>query len=112
MSDTFKTVITEYLTSKAEDNQEFKTLFENPKKNIDDCLSYIITEVKKTKREGFADQEIFDFAEQYYSKEEVGIDTTLSPTVVVNRPMPKRESKYSTATKPKDPPPNSQLSLF
>ena len=76
--------ISMYLTAKAYNDPVFKTRFENPNKNLDECVLYIqykmlekVTEEQK--KTGAAcmipsDDEIFALAEQYYIDEDIKID--------------------------------------
>ena len=77
--------ISMYLTAKAYNDAEFKAKFENPDKNLDECVTYItwmmykkVTEDKDDKqRVGVAipsDDEVFALAEQYYIDEDLKVD--------------------------------------
>ena len=76
--------ISMYLTAKAYNDTEFKTKFENPNKNIDECVLFIqakmLEKVTKEQKKGGAacvipsDDEIFALAEQYYMDEDLKID--------------------------------------
>lgn len=76
-----------YLTAKAYGDAEFKQKFENPNKNLDECVTYItwcmykkVTEQKDKKQSvGVAipsDDEVFALAEQYYLDEDLKVDGT------------------------------------
>lgn len=64
----FKKAICDYLRNRAEKEPDFKAKLKNPEKNIDECLNYIIGEVQKTGRNGFADEEIYSLAVHYYDE--------------------------------------------
>ena len=76
--------ISMYLTAKAYKDTEFKEKFENPKKNLDECLLYIqykmlekVTEEDKKSGIGVqipSDDEIFALAETYYINEDLKIE--------------------------------------
>lgn len=76
--------ISMYLTAKAYNDTEFKTKFENPSKNLDECVLYIqakmLEKVTEEQKKGGAaciipsDDEIFALAEQYYIDEDIKID--------------------------------------
>lgn len=116
MSDIFKQVIQEYVDQYAANDPVFKVHFEKPDKTIDKCCQYILTEVKASGREGFADDEIYSMARMYYQLDNVNIDDKLNANVVVNRPIAKAEPKPTpkAATKKATPPvqPNNQLNLL
>lgn len=73
-----------YLTAKAYNEPEFKTKYENPAKNLDECILYIqykmLEKVTKEQKKSCAavvipsDDEIFALAEQYYLDEDIKID--------------------------------------
>lgn len=78
--------ISMYLTAKAYNDPEFKVKFENPNKNLDECVTYITykmyCKVKDTEEKGKdrmavcipSDDEIFALAEQYYMDEDLKVD--------------------------------------
>ena len=78
--------ISMYLTAKAYNDAEFKAKFENPDKNLDECVLYLqykmlekVTEEQQ--KSGAAvvipsDDEIFAIAEQYYLDEDLKVDGT------------------------------------
>ena len=78
--------ISMYLTAKAYNDPEFKTKFENPNKNLDECVTYITysmyCKVKQAAEEGKermavcipSDDEIFALAEHYYEDEDLKVD--------------------------------------
>lgn len=78
--------ISMYLTAKSYNDAEFKTKFENPKKNLDECLMFIQYKMfEKVKEQAEksksqvgvvipSDDEIFALAEQYYSDEDLKVE--------------------------------------
>ena len=76
--------ISMYLTAKAYNDPEFKTKFENPNKNLDECVLFIqykmLEKVTEEQKKGGAacvipsDDEIFALAEQYYLDDDLKID--------------------------------------
>lgn len=75
-----------YLTAKAYSDTEFKTKYENPAKNLDECVTYITYKMYMKVKEqadrhsvGVAipsDDEVFALAEQYYMDEDLKVDGT------------------------------------
>lgn len=73
-----------YLTAKAYNDAEFKEKFENPNKNLDECVLYLqykmLEKVTEEQKKGGAavvipsDDEIFAIAEQYYLDDDIKID--------------------------------------
>lgn len=80
--------ISMYLTAKAYNDSEFKKKFENPNKNLDECVTYITWTMYKRVTEGAgkdrksvgvaipSDDEVFALAEQYYLDEDLKVDGT------------------------------------
>lgn len=87
-----------YLTAKAYGDAEFKAKFENPSKNLDECLLYVKYQFYKRAEEKAmkekknccqvvipSDDEIFAYAEQYYTDEDLKIEgDTLEKVKVVS----------------------------
>lgn len=76
--------ISMYLTAKAYNDAQFKAKFENPAKNLDECVLYLqykmLEKVTEEQKKGGAaviipsDDEVFAIAEQYYLDEDIKID--------------------------------------
>ena len=56
-SETFKKIIKAYLDKRAAEDELFAKDYAKPGKNIDDCCDFIISEVKKSGRQGSAEKE-------------------------------------------------------
>jgi len=82
-SENFKKVILAYVQQEASVNSEFHSQFHNPKKNIDDCIKYILNTVKNSGSNGFTDKEVYDMALFYY-KNDVEVKDMPQGSVVVN----------------------------
>lgn len=103
-TDPFKDAIASYLQEMAKNDELFAMTFSKPNKNIDDCATYILNEVKKSGRQGFADQEIFNMAIHYYDEDSIEVGKPLTAKVVVNHalaapPQKAKEPVKSTAKK-------------
>lgn len=85
--DPFKGVIAKYLQELAKTDELFAKTLAKPHKNIDDCATYILNEVKKTRRQGFADDEIYNMAIHYYDEDSIEIGKPISAKVVVNHTL-------------------------
>ena len=83
-TDAFKETIKSYIESRAKSDILFAPKFENPAKNIDDCVTYILNTVQKSDCNGFADDEIFSMAVHYYDEESIEIGNVKDCKVVVN----------------------------
>ncbi len=83
-TDTFKKTIQSHLESVAANDQVFAQKMNNPEKNIDDCITYILNQVKQSGAVGFADEEIYGMAMHYYDEEKVEVGKPINAKVVVN----------------------------
>jgi hypothetical protein len=82
-TDKFKEIIKNYLDEYAEKDQLFKNKYLNLNKSIDECVNYIITQVKNSGINGFADEEIFSMAIHYYDEENIEVNN-INCNVIVN----------------------------
>ena len=83
-TETFKICIQEYLNKAAEVNPIFAKKMENPKKNIDECINYILSQVKSSGANGFEDTEIYGIAMHYYDDENVKVSNAPQANVIIN----------------------------
>ena len=73
-------VIEAYINKLASVDPKFKKRVDNPAKNIDDCLTYIINTVKDAKKAGWADSEIFGMAIHYYDEDDIKLGSRNNPS--------------------------------
>lgn len=84
-SNHFKNTIKAYLDQRAETDVLFSLQYSKPEKNIDDCITYILNEVKKSGCNGFADDEIYNMAVHFYDEDNIEIGMPMNNAhVVVN----------------------------
>ncbi len=83
-SNHFKNTIKAYLDQRAEQDVLFSFQYSKPEKNIDDCVTYILNEVKKSVCNGFADDEIYSMAVHYYDEDNIEVGKPMNAHVVVN----------------------------
>jgi len=84
-SNAFTEIIKDKITEISIADNVLKQATENPSKNIEDCVTYILNTVKKSGLNGFADQEIFDMAIEYYKNDNVTIGDKIESQVIINR---------------------------
>ena len=80
----FELVIQQYIKDEVAECKMFAKKVANPKKNIQDCCTYVMNTVKKTGREGFDDDEIFGYAMHYYDEEDIKVGNKVGCKVVTN----------------------------
>lgn len=93
----FKATIREYLDYRAETDELFARRYADPKKNIDDCITYILNEVYNSGMNGFADDEIYSMAMHYYDEEEIEVGNPVDCRVAVNHTVELTEEEKQEA---------------
>lgn len=89
----FEEVIKNFLEAKANEDEDFRVKYSDPKKNIKDCIQYILAEVKKNfcKKEqqvALTNDEVFLIALNYYEiSEDIEIQNT-DGSVIVSEDIP------------------------
>ena len=97
-TDYFKQTIQSYLQRRAQEDELFAPRYANPKKNIDDCITYILNYVKQSGCNGFADDEIYSLAMHYYDEDDIEIGKPLTNCkVVVNHTIQLTEEEKAQA---------------
>jgi hypothetical protein len=99
-TDVFKETIKGYLDNRAAEDPLFAEKYKNEKKNVDNCCTYILNEVKKSNRNGYADAEIFGMAMHYYDEENINPgNPEKNVRVVVNRTIEAEKKEKKEARK-------------
>lgn len=80
----FKAAIQAYLEERAKTDELFAVTYAKPKKNIDDCITFILNEVKRSGCNGFSDDEIYSMALHYYDEDNITVGSQPKCQVVVN----------------------------
>jgi len=81
----FKQTIQTYLEQQAANDELFAVSFRKPYKTLDQCITYILNEVKKSGCNGFADSEIFGLSKHFYDEDNIEIGSPIDCQVVINR---------------------------
>lgn len=83
-SENFKNTIQNYLNELAKKDELFAKNLAKENKNIDDCITYILNQVKASGCNGFADEEIYNMAIHYYDEDDIKVGKSVNASVVVN----------------------------
>lgn len=94
-TDPFKETISAHLQEVAQNDKLFAETLKKPNKTIDGCINYIYSEVKKTKRCGWKDEEIFNMAIHYYDED------SIKDAPVIQRPQVSQMPEKPKAEAPK-----------
>jgi hypothetical protein len=95
----FKRTVQTYLVQRVANDELFAEKYANPKKNIDDCITYILNTVKKSGCNGFADDEIFGMAVHYYDEDNIEVGKPMNAHVAVNHVVELTEEEKMEARK-------------
>ena len=96
-TDNFKATIKAYLDQRAESDILFSFKYSAPRKNIDDCITYVLNTVQKSGCNGFADDEIFGMAVHYYDEDNIEAGKPMKAHVVVNHVVQLSEEEKQEA---------------
>jgi hypothetical protein len=80
----FIKTISDYLEKQAEEDALFARYFASPDKNIDECIQYILHTVQQSGCNGFADEEIYGIAEEYYTADNIEVGKPVNCNIKVN----------------------------
>ena len=69
----FKDVIQNYLETRASYDELFAESFRKENKNIDECITYILTEVQRMGCAGLSDEEVYSLAVHYYDEDNIEV---------------------------------------
>lgn len=94
----FTQAIQTHLQGMASQDKAFAEAFSNPDKKIDDCITYILNQVKKSGCNGFHDDEIYSMAVHYYVEKDIEVGKPVSNgQVVVNHTVELTEEEKAEA---------------
>lgn len=84
-TDSFKRKIKHEMELRAFKDPLFHKKYSNPKKNIEDCVTHILSTVQSSGCNGFEDDEIYGMAVHYYSEDDLKVTKNANvQKVVVN----------------------------
>ena len=93
----FTRTIAEYLNQRAMADPLFAPNLMKPNKNIEDCVTYILNEVKKSGCNGFDDDEIYSMAVHYFDTDNINIGKPLNCHIAVNHVVQLTEEEKAEA---------------
>ena len=80
----FKKTIKAYLDSRASTDSLFAVSYAKENKNLDDCITFILNQVKASGCCGMTDDEVYSLATHYYDEDDINVGSPISCGVVVN----------------------------
>jgi len=96
-TDNFKKVIQQHLESVAASDSLFSETLKKENKNIDDCVTYILNQVKQSGSNGFEDSEIFAMAVHYYDEDDIKPGSPIECKIVTNHTVELTEEDIQKA---------------
>lgn len=100
-TDEFKKTIQNHLEQRAQTDTLFAAKFNNEKKNIDECITYIFTTVQKSGKNGFTDDEVYNMAIHYYDEDDIKVGKPINAKVVVNHHVESTTKTQNTTEHPR-----------
>lgn len=97
VSDYFKLTIQNYLDERAQADELFAPRYANPKKNIDDCITFMLNTIKNMGIAGLTDDEVYSLALHYYDEENIEVGSQIKCKVVVNHTIELTEQEKAEA---------------
>lgn len=91
----FTKIIKQHLEQRAAQDPLFAETFKKEKKNIKDCITYILNTVKASGCNGFSDDEVYNMAVHYYDEDDIKVGAAISNVSIVTNQASK--SKQSGA---------------
>ncbi|MDD7461234.1 MAG: PcfK-like family protein [Prevotellaceae bacterium] len=95
----FTRAIAEYLNVRAMTDPLFAPNLMKPNKNIDECITYILTEVQRMGCAGLSDEEVYSLAVHYYDEDNLKVGKPINCKVVVNHTIELTEEEKAEARK-------------
>lgn len=96
-TESFTRAISAYLTAQAAADPLFAETLKKPGKSIDNCITYILNQVKNSGCCGFEDSEIFGMAVHYYDEDDIKPGSPIKCNVVVNHQVQLTEEEIQQA---------------
>ena len=93
----FTRAIAEYLNQRAATDPLFAPNLQKPNKSIEECITYILSEVQKSGCNGFDDDEIYSMAVHYYDEDDIEVGKATNFQVMVNHVVELTEEEKAEA---------------
>lgn len=93
----FTRAIAEYLNQRAATDPLFAPNLQKPNKSIEECITYILSEVQKSGCNGFDDDEIYSMAVHYYDEDDIEVGKATNCQVMVNHVVELTEEEKAEA---------------
>lgn len=93
----FRQTIKAYLDERAQNDELFAVSYAKENKNMDDCVTFILNQVKKSKCMGLTDEEVYSLAVHFFDEDDIEIGNSIACNVIVNHTVELTEEEKAKA---------------
>lgn len=93
----FKQTIKAYLDERAKNDELFAVSYAKKNKNMDDCVTFILNQVKRSKCMGLTDEEVYSLAVHFFDEDDIEIGNSIACNVIVNHTVELTEEEKAQA---------------
>lgn len=93
----FRQTIKAYLDERAQNDELFAVSYAKENKNIDDCVTFILNQVKRSKCMGLTDEEVYSLAVHFFDEDDIEIGNPIACNVIVNHTVELTEEEKAQA---------------
>jgi hypothetical protein len=93
----FKQTIKAYLDERAKGDELFAVSYAKEGKNMEDCVTFILNQVKRSGCMGFSDKEVYSLAVHYFDEDDIEVGKPVACDVVVNHAVELTEEEKAQA---------------
>lgn len=93
----FKQTIKAYLDERAKNDELFAVSYAKENKNMDDCVTFILNQVKRGKCMGLTDEEVYSLAVHFFDEDDIEIGNSIACNVIVNHTVELTEEEKAQA---------------
>ena len=93
----FKQTIKAYLDERARNDDLFAVSYAKENKNMDDCVTFILNQVKRSKCMGLTDEEVYSLAVHFFDEDDIEIGNSIACNVIVNHTVELTEEEKAQA---------------
>lgn len=93
----FRQTIKAYLDERAQNDELFAVSYAKENKNMDDCVTFILNQVKRSKCMGLTDEEVYSLAVHFFDEDDIEIGNSIACNVIVNHTVELTEEEKTKA---------------
>ena len=93
----FRQTIKAYLDERAQNDELFAVSYAKENKNMDDCVTFILNQVKRSKCMGLTDEEVYSLAVHFFDEDDIEIGNSIACNVIVNHTVKLTEEEKAQA---------------